>query len=577
MRRTSLTLLMLFIAPVLHAAPVPIPTDALVVVQLNGRGPVAERVGQFLAAAHPDAAKDLPKRLRKALDEAAPGRDLDAVTPGERVVGLAFTLDGWNSPTPPWVWLVPVADAKSFRAKLLTDDERGDFEAGKAGVDRAGPWFLVNRPGHVAVTASEDAAKAYHASRERLTPERLGTLSPVVNESDVSLYVNLAGVNAQYGDAARSAVQFATLVLQNGGSGPIPAFDPRQLATVTFALGGLTQALADGRDLAVGLSVGTDGVTLRAEVAFTPGSPTAKQFAADKPATLDELTTLPAGFTTYTASRWGPAAAAIVRRLTREYQAPPDDDRATAAVTAHDAAGRDGVQVGVSRGAESASILAVPGAAALTAAHAKLVRTMPQGGYARNVLLAAKPGLRDKAVEAHGFELRRAELALDLDAGVATIRDANVRQATLESMKRLVNPRTVLWFGDDGKRYAQLEAADPAAATHLLGALLAETDRVGTNAAFAATRQRLPEAASLLLLAEAGPTVALLADYARSVAGALPAVPGFEVPEFRTLKNPPQSFVGVAVAAQAGRVGLTVVVPAAAAKISVDSTVIPAP
>ncbi len=575
--RTCLTLLALLVAPLLHAAPVPIPADALVVVQINGRGPVAEHLTQFLTAVQPDAAKDLPKRLQKSLAEFAPGRDVNAVSPDERIVGVAFTLDGWNSPTPPWVWLVPVQDGAEFRKKLLNDDERSDFETGKEGVDRAGPWFLVTRPGHVAVSASEEAAKAYHASRDRLTAERLGTLSPVVNESDASVYVNLAGVNARYGDAIRSALQFATLLLQNSGTGPIPAFDARQLETVKFALAGLTQALADGRDLAVGLSVNGDGLTVRAEVAFTHGSPTAKQFAADKPVSLDELLTLPAGSTTYTASRWGPAAAAILRQLTREYQPPADDERARAAVSTYESALRDGVQVTAGRGSESGSVLAMPDAAKLTAGHAKLLRTMPQGGYSRNVLLAAKPGLREKAVEAHGFTLHRAELALDLEAGVATIRDPNVKQATLESMKRLVSEKTVLWFGDDGKRYARLEAATPADATRVLESLLAETDRIGANAPFQATRQRLPKLASMVLLAEAGPTMTLLADYARSVAGALPAVPGFEVPEFRTLKNPPQSFVGIAMTTQATGVGLTLFVPAAAAKVAVDSTIIPAP
>ena len=573
--RTCLTLLAILVASPLQAAPVPIPADALVVVQLNGRNPAVEHLTQFLAAVQPDAAKGLPQRLRKLLADAAPGRDIDSVTPGERVVGVAFTFDGWNSPTPPWVWIVPVKDAATFRKKLLTDDERGDIEAGKGGVDRAGPWFLVARPGHVAVSASEAAAKAFHASRELVTPERLGGLAPIINDSDASVYLNVAAVNAQYGDVVRSTVQFVGLMLRNGG-GPLPVFEARQVETVQLALDALTQTLADGRDLAVGLNCDADGVTVRAEVAWTPGSPTARQFAADKPAALDELVTLPAGFPSYTASSWGPAASALVRRLTREYQAP-DDERATAAVTAFEATARDGVRVAASRGGEGVAMTVAPDAAKRTAAHAKLLRTMPRGGYSRNVLLGEKPGLRERVVEANGFTLHRGELALDLESGVATIRDPNVKQATLESMRRLVSEKTVLWFGDDGKRCAQLEAATPADATRLLGSLLGENDRVGGNAAFAATRQRLPRLESYLLLAEAGPTVATLADYSRSVAGALPAVPGFEVPEFRTLKNPPQSFVGVALTAQAGRVGLTLYVPAAAAKVAADSVVTPAP
>jgi hypothetical protein len=43
------------------------------------------------------------------------------------------------------------------------------------------------------------------------------------------------------------------------------------------------------------------------------------------------------------------------------------------------------------------------------------------------------------------------------------------------------------------------------------------------------------------------------------------------------VKNPPQSFVGLAVTAQTGRLGMTLVIPATAAKVAVDSTIIPAP
>ena len=574
MRKIVLTCAACLVAATLHAADVPIPADALVVVQLNGRGPVAEHVEKFLAVVQPDAAKAFPAQLKKFFADAAPGRDLGAIPAGERIVGMAFTFDGWNSPTPPWVWLVPVKDAAEFRKRLLTDEERADSEAGKEGVGRAGGLFLVNRPGFVAVSANEDAAKSFQASRERLTPERLGPLHAVVAEADASVYVNVANLNQQYGDALRAALLFAALIPDGGVNGFGMGLDPRHKAVVKDVFAGLGHALADGRDLAFGLKVHPEGLALRAEVAMTPGSPTAKQFAGDKVVTLDELVTLPAGRATYTASKWGPAAASVLRRLTREYEAPGEDDRAADAVRRYEEASQ---AAGVQMSAGGDSLLNTPDPAKLTAAHAKVIRTLPKGGFSRNVLLAERPGLREEALTAHGFTLTRAELALDVAAGVAGIRDPNLRQATLESVRRLVKERTVLWFGDDGKRYAQIEAGTPETAAKQLGAMLGEGERVGANAAFAATRSRLPKEASFVLLAEAGPAVNLLADYARSVAGALPAVPGFEVPEFRTLKNPPQSFVGVAATAEAGRVSLTVVVPAAAAKLAVDSTVIPPP
>jgi hypothetical protein len=561
-------------SPVAAIEPPAIPADALVAVSVRDLKEAAKHLDDFVAAAKPGATLDLIGRLRKVNAEA--GRGLDGFALDKPVTVIAFTFEGITGPTPPWVAVFSVSDAKTFRQKVLTDAERGDTEQRKDGIERAGPWFLVSRPGTVAVTPSEDAARAYRDSKETLSAERLGELGPVMADADVSCYVNVVAINARYGDAARAGVQFADFVLQSGGNGLIPTFDAKQVEVVRYALGGLTQFLADGRALAVGLKLGADGAKLGVKAEFTPGSPTAKRFATDKSVSLDNLATLPAGYTTYVASAWGPAATAALQKLAPAYRAPKGDARAGSAVETYDAVLRaGGVRLGVAGPGASGFVTAGPDAKARTAAQTKVLRTMTADGWAGNLPLAERPGVRDAALEAGGFTLHRATLALDLEAGVETIRDANLRAATLESIRRIVSEKTVLWFGGDGKRYAEIVAAEPDAAAKILGDLLGEANRVSANKPFAATREALPKVASLVVLAEAAPAVASLADYTKSVSGALPAVPGFEIPEFRKVKNPPLSYLGMAVTVDGGGFGLTLVVPAAAAKVAVDATVIP--
>lgn len=567
-------------AALADATPLAIPKDAILVAQLNGRGPVAGHVEQFLTRLDAEAGKRFPKQLQSYLKEQATGRDLGAIPADARLVAVAFTLDGWNTAAPPWVWLVPAADYREFRRKLLTEDERRDFEAGRGGIDRVGEMFLVNLPAsrQVAVTASEAAAQKIAAQSGSVPAERLGVLAPLLNESDLALYVNVAALQAQYGDSVRGYLQLAKVLLQAGGSGVMPAFDARQLETVRIVLDGFTQAFHDGRDLALGISLGADGVTVRGEFAATPNTATSKLFAGNKPTALEALLNLPAGRTTYSASAWSATMTTTLRTLSREYQAPKDDERAVEAVKVYEAlVAKVGQSVGASAGESGGSLWTTPDPAALTAAHAKVIRTMTAAGWYRNIPIREKPSVSGAVVEASGFTLHRATIALDLEAAVSTVRDPNLKQATLESIKRLVSEKTVVWFGHDGRRYTQLEAPTPEAAKKLLGDLLAEPGRVSGDAAFLETRKRLPAEATLLMLAEAGPTVRMLADYTQSVSGALPAVPGFEVPEFRVVPKPPHCFVGLAVTLQPGRAGFTVVVPAAAAKIAKDSTVIPDP
>ena len=161
--------------------------------------------------------------------------------------------------------------------------------------------------------------------------------------------------------------------------------------------------------------------------------------------------------------------------------------------------------------------------------------------------------------------MARASLVLDLEASAGNIPDENLRQATIESMKRLVSERTTYWFGTDGKRYVQVSGKDWDAARKLLDAYLDGKETVGSDEAFQAVRKQLPAEASQVVIADVGRMLGSFGDYMKAIVEALPAFPGLNLSELKPARGEP-TYAGVAVVLKSGSVGVTVAIPPAAVK-----------
>ncbi|HVK19680.1 MAG TPA: hypothetical protein VM533_22295 [Fimbriiglobus sp.] len=549
----------------------PVPAKSLVVVQLNGVGAAREKLAGFLDAAVPDLAAKAKQNIDAFLKDHLEGRDLSALTPDGRAYLVLTSFDGVFQGEARAAVLFPTADYKTFREKFLTPDERKTFEDGRGGVNRvesAGRTvYLVHRAasGHVAATTDEEVAELLAGKFEPLTGAKIGeTVAPVVVGSDVSVYVNLAEINDRYGDQLRQLRGlFQNLLQQGGGAG----LDRRQVEQARVVYEALFQAIEDGTGLALGAEFRPDGLHLRVEAAFGKGTESAKLLAAERPAQLDRLGTLPRGEALYTAGQFSPGLARAVAAFSREFAAGEDEERAVRAIEQYTErlAGAGGWQSAGSGPRGSLVVLTPEDPAKLVSAHQTVLRNLPEAGWYQNVVLKQKPEVRDADQSHRGFELTRAALVLDLEASAGNIPDENLRKATIESMRRLVSDRTTYWFGTDGKRYVQVSGKDWETARKLLDAYLDGKETVGSDVAFQSVLKQLPAEASQVVLADVGRTLGSFGDYMSAIVEALPAFPGLNLGELKPFKGEP-TYAGFALVLKPGSVGATVVIPAAAVK-----------
>ena len=399
---------------------------------------------------------------------------------------------------------------------------------------------------------------------EPLTGAKMGeTVAPLVLGSDVSVYVNLAEINDRYGDQVRQFRGLFQGLLQQGGMG----LDKRQVEQARVVYEALFQAVEDGTGLALGVEFRPDGLLVRAEAAFGKDTASGKLFAAEKPAPLDRLGTLPKGEALYTAGRFSPELAKAMATFSREFAAGEDEERAVQAIERYTEllAGVEGWLSAGSGPRGSLQVMTPKEPAKLAEAHAKVLRNLPEAGWYQNVVLKEKPEVREAEQTHRGFELARATLVLDLEASAGNIPDENLRKATIESMRRLVSERTTYWFGTDGKRYVQVSGKDWDAARRLLDAYLDGKETVGSDEAFQAVRKQLPAEASQVVIADVGRMLGSFGDYMKAIVDALPAFPGLDLSELKPARGAP-TYAGVAVVLKPGSVGATVVIPSAAVK-----------
>ncbi|OWK36592.1 hypothetical protein [Fimbriiglobus ruber] len=566
-------------APAPAAKPgIPVSNKALAVVRVSGVGTARDRLTKLIEAAVPDLAGPIKAKIDEAFKNAADGRDLTALTPDAPIYLAANSFENLTGANGEWAVLLPAADYKAFREKLLSADERKSFEKGKNGVDQfdadGKTVFLVDltKSGYVAATMSEDTAEHYAKSHDMLTLAKAGgAVAEAFLQSDVGVYVNLDAINEKYGEQIRQFRQLFHNIVQMGGGGQFPGVDKSQLDTIKLVYDGLFQAVEDGKGLALGVTFQADGLRVRGEMAFTNGTDTGKLFANEKPTALDELGTLPKGHAVYTAGRFGADLAAVMRGLGKEFAAGADEDKAIAAIAKYSTLYSEamaGGWIGTSSGTDaSLNVLFPKDAKKLAAAELSVLRTLPEGGRYQNVVIKNKPVVKEAAEEYAGFTLARAQIILDFEASVGTVADENVKKASIESMKRFVNEKTTFWFGTDGKRFVQVVAKDWEAAKKLLDEYTAGKSEVKGEAAFEAARKQLPAAASQVVLAEVGQTIATFGSFAKGIVAAMPGFPGANVPDIKPLKGAAPVYAGVALVLNPGAAGFNVFVPAEAVAI----------
>jgi len=549
----------------------PVLATSMVVVQLNGLEQTRNRLTKLIEAAAPKESNELVKAIDKQLTTLLDGRDLKAIDKDGRVL-LAlgdFSKLGELSEAP-LVLVLPVSDYKAFREKFLTAEERKSFTKGKDGIDSfdvesGNTVHAVEKAGTVTFTMSKDTAEKYAGKFDPLTVKQLGTLADTFLASDLGIYLNLSRVNDEYGQQIQLGKQLFNQAIQQGGTG----LDKHQLEIAKVVYNGMFQAVEDGKGLVIALSLPPTGVALRIDMQFAPDSVSAKLMGGEKPAKLARIDDLPKGLTTYSAWSLGKGLTSAFAKLSREFHPAEDDDKALDLIASYTdlvtKADVDSIAASGEAGA-SLSVTTLPEPEKAVTGLLKVMKSLTAGASVSNVMLKAKPKLTENDQKYGGFQFHLAKLEMDFEASVKGVEDENVREATIESMKRLTPEKQNVWFGTDGKVFLRVTGKDWDTAKKLIDGYTAKAGKVGELAAFAATRKQLPTDSSSIMIVDVAAMLATASDYLSGMAGQIPGFPA-AMPKLKKATGVDPAFLGVSFTARGDTIRLDVFAPADAVKV----------
>lgn len=550
----------------------PVPASSMIVVQVNGTQQTRDKIVKLLEKAAPDLVDDLKKNFEKKISSMLNDRDITAIDKDGRILlAISDITKIAETPTPLAV-VLPVSDYKGFREKFLTGPERKSFKPGNDGIDTfedetsGSTVYLVEKAGALTYTQDKDVATAYAEKFDKLTIKQMGTLANPFLNSEVAVYLNLGNVNEKFGQEIQQFRQLIPGLLQQGAAG----IDKNQLETARVVFEGMFQAVQDGRGLVLGISLQPEGARLRLDVEFTPESISGKLIAESKVSDLAGMKLLPKGKSSYKATSIGKGFMRAFVKLQREFVAADGEDKSAEAIEKF-------LEISQKNDADVSNVTDENGtdlfqtnfadSAKYSDALLKVVKTLTKGASFSNIVLKEKPVVKEADQKYGEFKLHLAKVVFDYDATVKNIEDENLRQTTIESMKKLMPEKMNIWFGTDGKSFLRVFAKDWDSAKKLLDDATKKEASVATDKAFLVTRNQLPPEVSYLYLVDTGSAIDGLSTYLSSMAGSIPGLPG-QLPKFEKPKGIAPAYIGMSVSNTKSTFRFDLFVPAEAVKIA---------
>jgi hypothetical protein len=546
------------------AALAAVPAQAPIVVHVRGVERTKERMGTFLKSAVPDFGPTATAQLDAMIQNVMQGRKLEGLEKDGPVFVALLELPGLGGGgEPPMAVIARVTGYAAFRDGLLTEDERKGMKK-ESGYDRADlngqETYFVDRQGFAVVTTSKDAAVMIAKKPAGLDTKLSGDLAKQFLDNDLSLYVNLAAVNKEYGDQIQAGRQFFESIMDSAGG-----TDKNSIEYVKMIYGGVFQAIADGRAFLAAADFRPEGFNLHFQLQVGPDTKTNTLLKGQEPSALEPLGTMPAGLTSYTATRLsGDALKAMAPIL---FGAAGGDDKEAkekveAAVKQLVAAGNTGSFSASNVPPAGVQLQVFNDPAKAVSAMLNLFRAMGEGGSFQNAYIKGKPEIKEDAQEHKGFKLNSIHITWDLDKFADAVPGGG--DAAKAAIKKLIGEELRLWFGTDGKRVVTVTAKSWEAAQKRLDTFLAGDKTLAKDPAFDATRKHLPAEASLLMLADAGRFTHAMVDYMLSLFKAMPNQLPFNLPDQVPDVKTKTSFLGFAVVLRPESGGFDLFVPTTA-------------
>src|SRR5579875_11016 len=561
-------------ASTVWSAPVPaarsgleqIPDTASIIIHIRGVQGVHDRLTKLMKQALPDVLE----KYRTQIDDFFK-KGPDNILKNRRLSGLAedgplfFALLELPKPSdsgePKMAFILTVSDYKKFRDNILTEDERKNIKDEGNGIESASienkSTYFVKRGGYAIVTLDKDVAEVFTKKITGLHTKLNKELATKLLAADVGVYVNMEAVNKEYGELIKQARQGIEQAIAFGAA----AGDETQnkyTEMVKNAIPHIFQTIDDLQSLLLTFELRSGGLALHLQSEVKESSPTANLLQDTRPVAFKELERLPRDRAYYLGMK---ASAAMYKNLGSLISILPTGETKDTEKLMQELA-KAGPGLFLSSGSFPSSGLDVyhyDDPAKAVAAYLKMFQNMD----AETAKLKEKPKVKTDA-EKHGdFKLHSVQLIFDFEKMAEQVPakgGGEAKKDFIESMKRLLGEKRMIWFGTDGKILVQVTAPDWNAAKKLLEQYSKGADAAGEVKAFHEVRTEMPKQTSLLMLIDA------VRLFGRIFEAIKPMIPAGQLPP--GWPNLPgkgvSSYLGLAVTLQPQGGGLDLYFPAAA-------------
>lgn len=426
---------------------------------------------------------------------------------GKAAAGLPFLVlgrlpkDGDNGP-PPFAVIIGAKDYAAVQKQIVgpggdakPKPQPGGFDA-VTGPNNT-PLYTFKGPNFVAFGSSSELVGAIAKPQAATLDAKLaGDVRDRFLAGDLGVYVNLANVQARFGDQIEKFRKSQDARLDEAADKKGQQGQGAEQAKV--ALDRLLDALKDGDAMAFHIDFAPEGLTVEGVTNVKAGSAAAKKLAGLKAGAGEALGSLPEDASFYVYSNVDPAAFEQLQKMSTPFLSKagkPSPALEKAMQAQRDAGPRD------STGAVSFTKGGLRAISLVTFDDPK--KAAEAAGAAADANKADLPDIvKDIKVEPaaqkyKGFTLASTKVTLDPQKLDALSPNSN------GVAKSVLGETISTWSGTDGKRFLSVTAPDWDAAKEQIDTVLGGKGGLGQVSSFKAIRERLPKQVGSIFLVSA--------------------------------------------------------------------------
>jgi hypothetical protein len=515
-----------------------VPAQSPIVIHVRGLDRTKGRLLAMIKNALPNYGQKAADHLDELVKQGIEGRQLKGLAK-DGPIFFAFTeMPKPGVDIPMVAMILKVTSYQEFRDGALKEDERKNLkkESGYevASIDNQDVYF-VDKDGYAVVTPRKEVAVQFTKKQPGLDGELDAVVAKKILESDLSVYVDMAAVNKEFGEQITAGKQLMEVGLQQAGA----QLDEATLELVKGIFGGIFQVIEDAKGLLLTGELRPEGLAFQAQVRVGADSKTNKYLKGAKPSALKEIAKLPADQMMYMGIEFDPELAKFYLPLLQKGVGGKAGKGFKEALDQMVAAGLQSLVMDFNFPIGGLQVSNYKDPAKAVQSQLQLIKSLEAGQNFQNAVIKDKPQVKENAETHRDFKLNSVSITWDFEK----MAENNPGGKDLaDAMKKLMGEEMKYWFGTDGKTVVQVVGKDWASAQKRLDAYLDGKATAGEQKTFQEARKQLPEQATLLALIDAPQYLQVMA----SVIGPIVKAQGLpiQIPELKASKG--KGYMGMA-------------------------------